>query len=164
MLRRFNKIFKQQSYSSILLSSSSPFKTLPIALITRPKACFSSLSDDELDFGELINFYFVAKGQEIPVQGRVGENLLQIAKRNKDLLEGACDASAQCSTCHIILDENVYNLLPNPNESEEDLLDIAYGITQTSRLGCQIRLTRDFEGTKVELPDVQHNLLPATNF
>ncbi len=162
MLGRFNKIFTQSS-SSILSFKSLPIAFQPSFLTKPPKAGFSSLSDDELDYGELINFYFVIKNQEIPVQGRVGENLLQIAKRNQELLEGACDASAQCSTCHIILDESVYNLLPNPNESEEDLLDIAYNITKTSRLGCQVRITRDFEGSKVELPEVQHNFLPATN-
>jgi len=119
---------------------------------------FSSLSDDELDGGELISFYFVSKGQEIPVQGRVGENILEVAKRNQDLLEGACDQSAQCSTCHVILDEDLYNNLPSPNLKEEDLLDMAFGMTKTSRLGCQVNITREFAGIKVELPNVHYNL------
>ena len=41
-----------------------------------------------------------------------------------------------CSTCHIILDEDLYDLLEEPSMTEEDLLDLAYDVTPTSRLGC----------------------------
>ena len=51
-------------------------------------------------------------------------------------LEGACEASLACSTCHVILEEGIYEGLPEAEEEEEDLLDLAYGLTYTSRLGC----------------------------
>ena len=67
---------------------------------------------------------------------REGETLLEVAHNNHIELEGACEQSLACSTCHVILEEKIYNELPQPVDDEEDLLDLAYGLTLTSRLGC----------------------------
>ena len=72
-------------------------------------------------------------------------------------MEGACESSLACSTCHCILDDNTYDELEEPCEEEEDLLDLAYGLTHTSRLGCQISVTRDMEGMTVKLPSATRN-------
>ena len=54
-------------------------------------------------------------------------------------LEGACEGSIACSTCHVILSPEHYDLLPEPSDDENDMLDMAFGLTDTSRLGCQVR-------------------------
>ncbi|GJD09947.1 Adrenodoxin-like protein 2, mitochondrial [Galdieria sulphuraria] len=53
-------------------------------------------------------------------------------------LEGACEGSLACSTCHVYLDEKSYNKLPEPSDDENDMLDLAFGLTEYSRLGCQL--------------------------
>lgn len=63
---------------------------------------------------------------------------MTVAHNNGVELEGACEASLACSTCHVILPNDVYDRLDEPVEEEEDLLDLAYGLTHTSRLGCQV--------------------------
>ncbi len=63
-----------------------------------------------------------------------------------------------CSTCHVILEEKIYNSLNEPKVEEEDLLDLAFGLTETSRLGCQTIISKNFEGTKIFLPAVNKNL------
>ena len=91
------------------------------------------------------------------VLAREGETLLEVAHNNGIDLEGACESSLACSTCHVILEEPVYDRLEEPCEEEEDLLDLAYGLTHTSRLGCQIRVDRDMEDMTVRLPSATRN-------
>ena len=93
----------------------------------------------------------------IEVLAREGETLLEVAHNNGIDLEGACEASLACSTCHVILDEGIYDSLDEPCEEEEDLLDLAYGLTHTSRLGCQIFVTRSMAEMTVKLPSATRN-------
>ena len=81
-------------------------------------------------------FKFSKDKESIPVLAREGESLLDVAHNNGVDLEGACESSLACSTCHVILCDDIYDSLEEPCEEEEDLLDLAYGLTHTSRLGC----------------------------
>ena len=63
-----------------------------------------------------------------------------------------------CSTCHVIVDEEWFDQLDEATEDEEDLLDLAFGVAKTSRLGCQIRITEDLDGLVVSLPGGTKNL------
>ena len=91
------------------------------------------------------------------VLAREGESLLDVAHNNGIDLEGACESSLACSTCHVILESSVYDSLEEPCEEEEDLLDLAYGLTHTSRLGCQVKVTREMENMVVKLPSATRN-------
>jgi len=91
------------------------------------------------------------------VQARVGETLLQTAHRNDIDLEGACEGVCACSTCHLILPPDLYDTLEEPSEDEEDMLDMAFGLTETSRLGCQITVREDFEGIELTMPKATRN-------
>ena len=86
------------------------------------------------------------------VDARVGESLLQTAHRHDIELEGACEGVCACSTCHLIFPQEVYDKLPESSEEEEDMLDMAYGLTETSRLGCQVIVSKDMEGIEVKMP------------
>lgn len=97
-------------------------------------------------------FEYLSNGKEHEVVADVGLNLVKVAHQNKIDIEGACDCSLTCSTCHIILEKNIYDKQSKPTETEEDLLDLAYGLTQTSRLGCQIKVDPSFEGCKIKIP------------
>jgi len=89
----------------------------------------------------------------------LGVSVLEVAHKNAIPLEGACEGSLACSTCHVIVDEKFYELLPDASEDEEDMLDLAFGLTHTSRLGCQIKITDDLNGLTVSLPAATRNMM-----
>lgn len=88
-----------------------------------------------------------------------GQTVLDVAQAHGVPIEGACEGSMVCSTCHVIVAAADYDRLPPPSVDEEDLLDLAYGLAPTSRLGCQIVLTDALDGLTVRLPGGTHNLL-----
>ena len=92
------------------------------------------------------------------VEAQIGLSILEVAHENNIDLEGACEGSLACATCHVILEENIYNKLGEPEEAEQDMLDLAFGLTHTSRLGCQIILTKDLDGIKIKLPSATRNI------
>lgn len=95
------------------------------------------------------------------VTARAGESVLQIAHDNDVDIEGACEGSMACSTCHVVVDKAFYSRLPKPSEDESDMLDLAYGLRPTSRLGCQIHLTEELDGLVVQLPGRTVNMMDA---
>nr|WP_196759607.1 ferredoxin family 2Fe-2S iron-sulfur cluster binding protein [Orientia tsutsugamushi] len=96
--------------------------------------------------------------EEKIVDAQIGLSLLEVAHQNKIDLEGACEGSLACSTCHVIVDPGWYQKLPLPVEEEEDMLDLAFGLTNTSRLGCQIIITEELDGLIVKLPIATRNV------
>ncbi|XP_055519867.1 ferredoxin-2, mitochondrial [Leucoraja erinacea] len=107
---------------------------------------------------DVVNVTFLDRsGKRIPVKGKVGDNVLRLAQENGIDLEGACEASLACSTCHIYVNEEHFDKLPEPVEREEDMLDMAPVLQITSRLGCQIILTKELEGMELTLPKITRN-------
>jgi 2Fe-2S ferredoxin len=98
-------------------------------------------------------------GTRREVEAPLGMTVLEIARRNGVDIEGACEGSLACSTCHVIIDPQWYELLNEASEDEEDMLDLAFNLTQTSRLGCQIVITEELDGLTVQLPAATRNLL-----
>ena len=82
-----------------------------------------------------------------------------IAHQNDIDLEGACEGSLACSTCHVVVDEPWFEVLPAATEDEEDMLDLAFGLTMTSRLGCQIIITEELDGLTLRLPAATRNMM-----
>ncbi|XP_074116829.1 ferredoxin-2, mitochondrial [Sminthopsis crassicaudata] len=108
--------------------------------------------------GDLVNVVFVDRsGKRIPASGRVGEDVLRLAQRHGVELEGACEASLACSTCHVYVSEEHWAVLPPPEEREDDMLDMAPQLQENSRLGCQIILTKELEGAQFTLPKITRN-------
>jgi 2Fe-2S ferredoxin len=93
------------------------------------------------------------------VEAKVGQSILEVAHANNIAIEGACEGSLVCSTCHVIVDKAYYDRLLPPSEEEEDLLDLAYDLAATSRLGCQIIVTDKLDGLVVRLPRTTNNLM-----
>jgi 2Fe-2S ferredoxin len=98
-------------------------------------------------------------GRRREVDAPIGLSVLEIAHRNDIDLEGACEGSLACSTCHVIVDAEWFDLLKEPTEDEEDMLDLAFGLTRTSRLGCQIVITEELDGLTVSLPQGSRNMM-----
>ena len=98
-------------------------------------------------------------GTRREVDAPLGLSVLEIAHKNKIDIEGACEGSLACSTCHIVIDPEWYDLLKEASDDEEDMLDLAFGLTATSRLGCQIIITEELDGLTVHLPAGTRNML-----
>jgi ferredoxin len=92
------------------------------------------------------------------VEAAPGANLLDFAQANGQPLEGACEGSMACSTCHVIVDKDDFDRLPPASEEEDDLLDLAAHVTRTSRLACQIVLTETLGRLTVRMPGSAYNL------
>ena len=82
----------------------------------------------------------------------------KLRPKNADIpLEGACEGSLACSTCHVILDKNLYPKTGNPSDKEYDLLDSAFNPTSRSRLGCQVIIDGNFKDKIIEIPKATKN-------
>jgi len=99
------------------------------------------------------------KGARREVDAPLGLSVLEIAHKHGLDLEGACEGSLACSTCHVVVDAGWFDLLTEPSEDEEDMLDLAFGLTRTSRLGCQIVMREELDGLVVALPSGSRNNL-----
>ena len=102
--------------------------------------------------------FIIGEGEEKEVEGQEGLSLLEVAHQYNIDLEGACEGSLACATCHVIIDEKFYTKLDAPTEAEEDMLDLAFGLTHTSRLGCQIIIKQELDGIRVKLPSATRNI------
>jgi 2Fe-2S ferredoxin len=91
-------------------------------------------------------------GNQREVEAPVGLSVLEVAHKHDVDIEGACEGSLACSTCHVIVDPAWFGKLARPTEDEEDMLDLAFGLEKTSRLGCQIVITEALDGLTVKLP------------
>jgi 2Fe-2S ferredoxin len=98
-------------------------------------------------------------GQAKTVEAPLGLSVLEIAHKNDIDLEGACEGSLACSTCHVIVSEDDFDRLDAATEAEEDMLDLAFGLTATSRLGCQIIMRQELDGLTVSLPKATRNMM-----
>ncbi|PGH12981.1 hypothetical protein AJ79_03954 [Helicocarpus griseus UAMH5409] len=110
--------------------------------------------------GEELNVTFIDKdGEEHHFQVAKGDNLLDIAQANDLEMEGACGGSCACSTCHVIVeDPEMYDKMEEPDDDENDMLDLAFGLTETSRLGCQVKMNKELDGLVVRLPSMTRNM------
>ncbi|KAL9260981.1 Adrenodoxin-like protein [Drosera capensis] len=107
----------------------------------------------------MINVTFVlTDGEEKHIKVPVGTSMLEAAHENDIELEGACEGSLACSTCHVIVtDAEFYNKLEDPTDEENDMLDLAFGLTELSRLGCQVIAKPELDGIRLALPAATRN-------
>jgi 2Fe-2S ferredoxin len=97
--------------------------------------------------------FVTAAGQRREIEAPSGLSVMEIARMHDLGIEGACEGSIACATCHVIVDAAYAGRLDEASAEEEDMLDLAVGVQPTSRLGCQIVLTDDLDGLTVHLPD-----------
>ncbi|XP_074640079.1 adrenodoxin-like isoform X1 [Tubulanus polymorphus] len=104
---------------------------------------------------ETVTIYFRDRdGDLFSAKANIGDNLLTVAIDNDIELEGACEGTLACSTCHLIFKKEDYNQISDkPSDEELDMLDLAYGLEDTSRLGCQVYVQKDMDGWEIKVPD-----------
>jgi len=104
-----------------------------------------------------VNF-ITAEGERLSSDAEEGAVLLDVAQTAGQPLEGTCEGQMACSTCHVIVSSQWFAKLPEASCDEEDMLDLAAGVTGTSRLSCQIVLTDDLDGLEVRIPGVSRDM------
>ncbi|NP_001279427.1 ferredoxin 1b [Callorhinchus milii] len=110
---------------------------------------------DSSQLTDKVTVHFINRdGETLTATAKEGDSLLDVViKHNLDINGfGACEGTLACSTCHLIFDEENYENLDKITDEEMDMLDLAYGLSDTSRLGCQICLNRSMEGLIVKVP------------
>ena len=103
--------------------------------------------------------FIETNGNRKEVSAPLGLSVMEIAHRHGVDIVGACDGSLACSTCHVIVDPDWAGRLEEASEDEEDMLDLAFGLEETSRLGCQIVMSEELDGLTVKLPAETRNML-----
>ncbi|XP_036596278.1 adrenodoxin-like [Trichosurus vulpecula] len=93
-------------------------------------------------------------GKKTTVPVREGENMLQLVlKHNLNFPGfGICKGALTCSTCHFILEKEVFQKLGPISEDELDILDLTYGVTATSHLACQLCMTKAMDKQTLWVP------------
>ena len=125
---------------------------LPLPLAQRP---FSS-SPPLLAKEDVTVTYVLSEGEKVTVTAPEGDNLLDIVINNDIDIDGfgACEGTLACSTCHVVLSLEDFDRLPDEATDEElDMLDLAFGLTETSRLGCQVCVSKELSGITVRVPE-----------
>jgi len=89
---------------------------------------------------------------EVPNGLSVMEGAVQ---NNVPGIDADCGGSCACATCHVYVDEKWFSKLPNKENAEEDMLDMAFEPNEFSRLGCQITITDDLNEMVVKMPSKQ---------
>ncbi|QQP49200.1 Uncharacterized protein FKW44_009764 [Caligus rogercresseyi] len=129
----------------------SRFLSLRGSLLLGPRLFASSSNSSRVP----ITFRF-ADGQTQEVKAKLGDNLLDVVVDEDVDIDGfgACEGTLACSTCHLIFHKADYDKIPEgPTDEEFDMLDLAFGLTDTSRLGCQVEVTADMKGIVIEVPE-----------
>ncbi|XP_077230031.1 uncharacterized protein LOC143863244 [Tasmannia lanceolata] len=149
--------FISETRTEYLRGSSSPLQLLkkhPFSTTAADKA-----HEEANQEREKISVTFVDKdGEEKVIKVPIGMSMLEAAHENDIELEGACEGSLACSTCHVIvMDMEHYNKLEDPTDEENDMLDLAFGLTETSRLGCQVIAKPELDGLRLALPAATRN-------
>ena len=130
------------------MSGTNPYQTTEAAGLPKQAYRLTFLPMDltiDVDPGEL-----PASGEGLP------GSILDIALANDIDIDHACGGVCACSTCHIIVRAGEESC-PESSEDEEDMLDLAFGLTHTSRLGCQITITDALDGIEFALPAETNN-------
>ncbi|ODU71652.1 MAG: 2Fe-2S ferredoxin [Novosphingobium sp. SCN 66-18] len=96
--------------------------------------------------------FVTPENERVVADGAEGQRLLELGQNAGMPLEGTCEGQMACSTCHVIVASEWFDRLPAAVDDEEDMLDLAAGVSRTSRLSCQIVLTADLDGLEVRIP------------
>ncbi|XP_028840411.1 ferredoxin 1b [Denticeps clupeoides] len=117
--------------------------------------CPTLCTDSKSPAASKVTVHFINQdGVRNSVTATEGESLLDVVvNKNLDISGfGACEGTLACSTCHLIFEEDIHERLDPVMDEEVDMLDLAYGLTKTSRLGCQIVVQPWMEGMTVHVP------------
>lgn len=92
-------------------------------------------------------------GSTHAIEAKEGLNLMEVGRDANMGVEGTCGGSLSCATCHLIFDEDGFAKVGAASEDEMDMLDLAFNVEPTSRLGCQVKVSAEIDGITVRVPE-----------
>ncbi|KAM6117311.1 adrenodoxin-like [Pterocles gutturalis] len=102
-----------------------------------------------------VTVHFINRdGERLTATAKEGQSLLEVVVNQNVAIDGfgACEGTLACSTCHLIFEQDAFQKLGAISDEELDMLDLAYGLTETSRLGCQVCIKKSMDGLTVRVP------------
>ncbi|XP_078066475.1 ferredoxin 1b [Mustelus asterias] len=155
--------FKLRSLCCLLRGRAWYFRA---STVKRVRVCQPAVNQQKRSFSlspvsegnrsaEKVIVHFINRDNEkLTAVAKEGESLLEVViNHNLDIDGfGACEGTLACSTCHVIFDKEIFENLDEITDEEMDMLDLAFGLTKTSRLGCQICLKKSLDGITVKVP------------
>uniref|UniRef100_A0A8B9FGN7 2Fe-2S ferredoxin-type domain-containing protein n=2 Tax=Amazona TaxID=12929 RepID=A0A8B9FGN7_9PSIT len=102
-----------------------------------------------------VTVHFINRdGERLTATAKEGQSLLEVVINQNLAIDGfgACEGTLACSTCHLIFEKDAFQKLDAISDEELDMLDLAYGLTETSRLGCQVCIKKSMDGLTVRVP------------
>lgn len=100
--------------------------------------------------------YVEASGTRHDVEAETGSTVMESAIMNGvPGIVAECGGACTCATCHVYVDEEWTERVGGPSVMEEDMLDFAFDVRETSRLSCQIKVRPEFDGLVVHVPTRQ---------
>ncbi|XP_009978223.1 PREDICTED: adrenodoxin-like [Tauraco erythrolophus] len=109
----------------------------------------------ESSSADQVTVHFINRnGEQLTATAKEGESLLEVVVNQNLAIDGfgACEGTLACSTCHLIFEKDTFQKLDAISDEELDMLDLAYGLTETSRLGCQVHIKKSMNGLTVRVP------------
>ncbi len=95
-------------------------------------------------------------GTRFEIDPESGSTVMENAVKNGvPGIEAECGGACACATCHVYVDEAWTEKVGKPEVMEEDMLDFAFEPKPVSRLSCQIKMTDEFDGLVVHVPEQQ---------
>ncbi len=82
---------------------------------------------------------------------KVPQFLILQEKKNLDI-EGSCEGSLACSTCHVLVEDKWFDKIIPANDDEKEILALLPDLKKNSRLGCQVKLTKNLDGIEIIIP------------
>lgn len=148
-LRRLHIPMCDKSFASTQVLAKSYLRNFTTSAKCQDAKSNTGSSEENL----MVNF-INRDGETLTATAREGESLLDVVIRHHLNIEGfgACEGTLACSTCHLIFDQKVFDHLSSITDEEMDMLDLAFGLTDTSRLGCQVCMTKALDGMTARVP------------
>ena len=100
--------------------------------------------------------YIEHNGKKHTIDVANGLSIMEGAVQNNiQGIDADCGGAMACATCHVYVKEEWFNKLPQKEQGEEDMLDMAFEPKKNSRLSCQILVSKEIDGIVVDLPKKQ---------
>ena len=101
--------------------------------------------------------YIAFDGNETTVDAKEGMSVMQTAVNNGvDGIVAECGGACSCATCHVYVEQEWFDKLPEAQNMEKEMLDFVMSPQPTSRLSCQIKVTAELDGLVVNTPESQY--------
>ena len=91
------------------------------------------------------------QGKKSEIEFDTNFTLMENLRDNGYDIEASCGGCCACATCHVYIDEKWVNKLNKMDDDEESMLDQAFDVKNNSRLSCQINLSEELDGLKIEI-------------